>query len=158
MANLYNGYNYGMNNGYMGAQTPVGQPVSQTVPTPQIPTPSACTMQVVNRYEEAVNSWVPPGYTTFFINFNDMQMYIKQNDSSNIPSPIRIFDLSERTKVVEQTNQQNQNVVTREEFEDLKNTILAALTPQQSSVPMNDNGSQQQNRNQKNGRRSRNNE
>lgn len=123
--NVMGGNGYTMN----AQQTPVNQQFMQQNNPPL--TPTSYTLIIVNRYEEAANAWVPPGYTTIFVNFNDSQMYVKKNEPNGIPSQMRIFDFTER---IQQPTQPNQNGVSREEFEDFKNTLLAAIT-QAQQVP-----------------------
>ena len=123
--NVMGGNGYAMN----AQQTPVNQQFMQQNSPPL--TPTSYTLIIVNRYEEAANAWVPPGYTTIFVNFNDSQMYVKKNEPNGIPSQMRIFDFTER---IQQAPQTNQNGVSREEFEDFKNTLLAAIT-QAQQVP-----------------------
>lgn len=119
----------GGGNGFMmnAQQTAVNQ-MQQNNP---LLTQTNYTLIIVNRYEEAAGAWVPPGYTTIFVNFNDNQMYVKKNEANGIPSQMRIFDFTER---VQQQIQPIQNGVSREEFEDFKNTLLAAIT-QAQQVP-----------------------
>lgn len=104
----------------------MGQPQAPQTQQPGPPlTQTNYTLIIVNRYEEAAGAWVPPGYTTVFVNFNDNQMYVKKNEANGIPSQMRVFDFTER---VQQPIQPIQNGVSREEFEDFKNTLLAAIT------------------------------
>lgn len=107
-------------------QTNTNQSMMQQ-PTPPL-TQTNYTLIIVNRYEEAAGAWVPPGYTTIFVNFNDCQMYVKKNEANGIPSQMRVFDFTER---IQQPPQTNQNGVSREEFEEFKNTLLAAITQAQ---------------------------
>lgn len=119
MANI-GGSNAGA--GFVGGQQPVqmnGMPQQAAPPL----TPTSYTLMIVNRYDEAAMAWVPPGYTTIFVNFNDRQMYVKKNDNG-IPSQLRVFDFTERVMPPQQTNQ---NGVTREEFDEFKATLLAAI-------------------------------
>lgn len=115
--------------GFVGGQQPVQMNGMNQQMSPML-TPTSYTLMIVNRYDEAANAWVPPGYTTIFVNFNDHQMYVKKNDNG-IPSQVRVFDFTER---IIQPQQTNQNGVTREEFDEFKNTLLAAIT-QAQQVP-----------------------
>lgn len=108
--------------GFVGGQQPVQMNGMNQQMSPML-TPTSYTLMIVNRYDEAANAWVPPGYTTIFVNFNDHQMYVKKNDNG-IPSQVRVFDFTER---IVQPQQTNQNGVTREEFDEFKATLLAAI-------------------------------
>ena len=102
-----------------GAQQPNQQTANQ------IP----CTVVFVTS-QEIDGLWIPPGYTTFFFNFDAMELYIRKKEMNGMVGPTRVIEMKDR--VTQPTSPQT-DAVTRQEFEDLKATILAAINSAQSS-------------------------
>ena len=66
---------------------------------------------------------VGAGNTVLLIDFDHHMFWIKATDTNGVPMPMRTFDFSERLaeQIPESTQDGNNNGVSREEFNDLKN-------------------------------------
>lgn len=68
--------------------------------------------------EEGAKSYpTAPGTTTMLLDSDDPVFYLKSVDNSGFPMPLRVFDYTERVQ-----KQQN-DYITRKEFEELSGTI-----------------------------------
>ena len=83
-----------------------------------------CTMMFVNSREDVDGMWIPNGYTTFFFNFNAMELYIRKKEINGMIGPTRIIEMKDK---VVQNQMPQSDVITRSEFEEFKATLLAAI-------------------------------
>lgn len=96
---------------------------------------NGCYMYIVQD-EMVVHQWgLGPGQSAFFFNPTSGLLYLKANNQNNIPEPLRRFKVTEITNQNNQIPQVTQNapvqatieqaadVVTREEFKSLIETI-----------------------------------
>lgn len=83
-----------------------------------------CTMMFVNSREEIEGMWIPNGYTTFFFNFNAMELYIRKKEINGMIGPTRIIEMKD--KVVQPQIPQS-DTITRAEFDEFKAAILTAI-------------------------------
>jgi hypothetical protein len=89
-----------------------------------------CTMMFVNSYEEIEGMWIPNGYTTFFFNFNAMELYIRKKEPNGMIGPVRVIEM--RDKIPQQQLPQT-DTVTRAEFDEFKATLLSAINNAQAN-------------------------
>lgn len=89
-----------------------------------------CTMMFVNSQEEIEGMWIPNGYTTFFFNFNAMELYIRKKEINGIIGPTRIIEMKDK---VVQPQMTQTDAVTRAEFDEFKATLLAAINDAQTN-------------------------
>ena len=89
-----------------------------------------CTMMFVNSREEIEGMWIPNGYTTFFFNFNAMELYIRKKEINGIIGPTRIIEMKDK---IVQPQIPVSDVITRAEFEEFKATLLDAINNAQSN-------------------------
>lgn len=82
--------------------------------------------------EAGAKSWaVAPGKSVMLMDSESNTFYIKSSDQSGMPMPLRIFDYTERTQqqtqnqVVQHTEFDTSKFVTREEFNEKLNELLA---------------------------------
>ena len=82
--------------------------------------------------EAGAKSWaVAPGKSVMLMDSESNTFYIKSSDNSGMPMPLRIFDYTERTQqqtqnqVVQHTEFDASKFVTREEFNEKLNELLA---------------------------------
>lgn len=82
--------------------------------------------------EAGAKSWaVAPGKSVMLMDSESNTFYIKSSDNSGMPMPLRIFDYTERTQqqtqnqVVQHTEFDTSKFVTREEFNEKLNELLA---------------------------------
>lgn len=122
-----------------GVQQP-NQPTANQIP---------CTVVFVTS-PEIDGLWIPPGYTTFFFNFDAMELYIRKKEMNGMVGPTRVIEMKDRAT---QPASPQTDVVTRQEFEDLKATILAAINSAQSSNPAPEKEERSYKPRQKGGRR-----
>lgn len=96
---------------------------------------NGCYMYIVQD-EMVVHQWgLGPGQSAFFFNPTSGLLYLKANNQNNIPEPLRRFKVTEITNQnnqipqvtqnapVQATIEQTADVVTREEFKSLMETI-----------------------------------
>lgn len=79
----------------------------------------------INEDNMAVNYPVAPNTTVALINVNDPtngKMFIKSTEPNGMPNPMRIFAIKEITP-----QKQNTDVVSRQEFDDLRQNIQQIL-------------------------------
>ena len=75
--------------------------------------------------EAAARSWmVAPNTTVLLMDSEAERFYLKSSDASGMPLPLRIFEYKERTGEPRQNPIEKGNYVTREEFEEFKDTLL----------------------------------
>lgn len=87
-----------------------------------------CTMMFVNSREEIEGMWIPNGYTTFFFNFNAMELYIRKKEINGIIGPTRIIEMKDK---VVQPQMTQTDAVTRAEFDEFKATLLSVINDAQ---------------------------
>lgn len=102
---------YGMNNGMPMQQQPA---LSVVMITDQ---------QSVDWYPVATNN------TVFLIDFNNNKFYIKSKNEMGIQQPIRAFSFNEIVQQMPQQVATNQQMVSREEFEELKKMLEDLTAP-----------------------------
>jgi hypothetical protein len=103
---------------------------NQTTQSQQFAMQTPCTMMFVNSYEEIEGMWIPNGYTTFFFNFNAMELYIRKKEPNGMIGPVRVIEM--RDKIPQQQLPQT-DTVTRAEFDEFKATLLAAINDAQTN-------------------------
>lgn len=103
---------------------------NQTTQSQQFANQMPCTMMFVNSREEIEGMWIPNGYTTFFFNFNAMELYIRKKEINGIIGPTRIIEMKD--KVVQPQLPQT-DTVTRAEFDEFKATLLSAINNAQAN-------------------------
>ena len=74
--------------------------------------------------------WIPNGYTTFFFNFNAMELYIRKKEPNGMIGPVRVIEM--RDKIPQQQLPQT-DTVTRAEFDEFKATLLSAINNAQAN-------------------------
>lgn len=146
---------------YTGAQVQP-QPMVQQYFIPQNQTASYTTQQgltiIPMNNDNLVDTYpVSPGNTVAFVNFNTNRMCFKSTNVNGIYMPPRwgtiVYDEQENQpqQQVQQTqnqptqNQNEQNLVTREEFDELKSMLSEALSNSQSQAVNNQHYEQRQN-------------
>ena len=98
------------------------------------PQGSGSTINWVQGEAAARSFGVAPNQSVLLLDSEANVFYIKSADASGMPLPLRIFDYTERSpqpQVVEQTavaSDASSNYITREEFEQRINEILANRT------------------------------
>lgn len=107
------------------------------------------TVMITNTVDEALKLWVPHGYTTFFMVFNEGMMVMRSTDLRGFPSQPRFFELNEKFQYAQpqqmpQTvnNQQSpQNdgsqFVTKAEIDELKALIIQSMNNPQPTQTNN---------------------
>lgn len=103
---------------------------NQSNQTQQFAMQTPCTMMFVNSYEEIEGMWIPNGYTTFFFNFNAMELYIRKKEPNGMIGPVRVIEM--RDKIPQQQLPQT-DTVTRAEFDEFKATLLSAINNAQAN-------------------------
>lgn len=103
---------------------------NQTTQSQQFAMQTPCTMMFVNSYEEIEGMWIPNGYTTFFFNFNAMELYIRKKEPNGMIGPVRVIEM--RDKIPQQQLPQT-DTVTRAEFDEFKATLLSAINNAQAN-------------------------
>lgn len=101
---------------------------TQTMQMPQYTPAPAVSNNGINWVsgESGAKSWmVGRGETVLLMDSENPVFYLKSSDQSGMPLPLRVFDYSERVQNVAQAQNANlislnDNLVTREEFDDLR--------------------------------------
>lgn len=113
---------------------------------PQMQQPQSSGINWVSG-ESGAKSWmVGRGETVLLMDSENQCFYIKQADASGMPLPLRVFDYTERTAASLQPQQsailqQNDNFITRVEFDELKakyEALEKKLSPKKKEVPVNE--------------------
>lgn len=122
MPYYFNGYQ----NPYQNVQ-PMPQPMPQNVPqnTPQAQSNGNAIMWVQG--EAGAKAYpVAPNTSVLLMDSEESVFYIKATDASGMPQPLRIFDYTERTpqNAHRAVATPQVDVVTREEFERLKDDVM----------------------------------
>ena len=111
------------------------------------------TVMITNTVDEALKLWVPHGYTTFFMVFNEGMMVMRSTDLRGFPSQPRFFELTEKFQYgqpqqIQQpaVNQQSPTIdssqfATKAEFDELKALIIQSMNNPQ---PVQTNSQPQQ--------------
>ena len=120
---MYPSYNYAPQQQQYVPQQPVVQQQQQVVSDSGI---------LWVQGEAGAKSWaVAPGKSVMLMDSESNTFYIKSSDNSGMPMPLRIFDYTERTQqqtqnqVVQHTEFDTSKFVTREEFNEKLNELLA---------------------------------
>ena len=76
--------------------------------------------------EQAANAYpVAAGQSLLLLDSESSTFYIKSVDQSGMPGPLRVFDFVERA--ADTQSKQETNYITKEEFEEFKNSIYSQL-------------------------------
>lgn len=100
------------------------QPLQQFQPQQQSQQPSSNLMTIfVNSEEEVLNYPVAAGLTVLLLSFNLQKFWLKSTNTNGVPQPLRVFPFTEEIQQSAQiTNNQN-DLVTRDEFKALNEKL-----------------------------------
>jgi hypothetical protein len=144
--------NYGYQYPYYGAQQPMADNLTQlrmnaqqmqnTVISQPMPSQNNATNSLIWVQGEAgAKSYlVAPNATVMLMDSEGDRFYLKSADASGMPLPLRIFDYKERSVMPQQVADGSVSAeqinldrfVTREEFDELKASIVSQPTPKKA--------------------------
>lgn len=127
------GYNNYTGAGYQTPMPPTFTPNTTWAPqpTPNVYQPPTATQQpttnlmtiFVNTEEEVLNYPVAAGLTVLLISFNQNKFWLKSTSTNGVPQPLRVFPFTEETQSSNQVVNNQNDLVTRDEFRALNEKL-----------------------------------
>lgn len=100
------------------------QPLQQFQPQQQSQQPSSNLMTIfVSSEEEVLNYPVAAGLTVLLLSFNLQKFWLKSTNTNGVPQPLRVFPFTEEIQQSTQVANNQNDLVTRDEFKALNEKL-----------------------------------